>query len=208
MSRLIKVTDLNSNEDTHILEVDAPEAFEADFNSALGVSDQLYIDMNKLRDAEIVQLSQNIPSERYGAVKLSIQPEKLTEALVRDMDRVKDITVEQGCFILTLGSAQTSVIELFRTLKRNMKLKNKTYEMEIIESLLTDASAETQKYQELKSRYDNLKAASSVKQDEDLAERYLNVMDKYKQALDRLDKLRKSKLGRMQMAYWNRKGKH
>ncbi|WP_411843689.1 hypothetical protein [Salinicoccus sp. HZC-1] len=208
MSRLIKVTDLHSEDTRLILKVDAPDTFSTDLETALNAGSQLYIDMNDLRHEEIIRLEQEIPSGSYDSIRLLIDPEHLTEALIEALPRVSGIAVEEGEFILTLGTEGDPVKERFRTLKRNMKLKNKTYEMEIIESLLTDASAETQKYQELKSKFDNLKASSAVRQDEDLEERYLNVMDKYKQALERLDKLRKSKLGRLQMAYWNRKGKH
>ncbi|AKG73402.1 hypothetical protein [Salinicoccus halodurans] len=207
MSRLIKVTDLDSRDTRHILEVDAPDTFKRDLEAALSEEGQIHIDVDVLRDTEIVQIAQEIPPENRDRVQLIFSPEILTEALI-DRLEVSDIAVEAGKFILTPGEKNAAAGARFRTLRHNMKLKNKTYEMEIIESLLTDASAETQKYQELKSRYDNLKAAASVKQDADLEERYLNVMDKYKQALERLDRLRKSKLGRLQMAYWNRKGKH
>lgn len=208
MSRLIKITDLNAEDTRRILEVDTLDTFRADLETALDENEDLYINMNALGHDEIVQLEKKIPAERYDSIKLMIDPENITEALVDELMHLDSLIVEEGKFILTLGAKKRSVTGRFRTLKQNMKLKNKTYEMEIIESLLTDASAETQKYQQLKSRYDNLKARAGMKQDADLEERYLNVMDKYKQALERLNRLRKSKLGRMQMAYWNRKGKH
>src|SRR5699024_2213597 len=207
MSRLISVTDLECGGTRHILEADNAATFVRDVSTALGEADMLHIDVDGLTHEEIRAAMEQVPPEERTRIMIVISPGHLSEARLGSLGATS-IAVEDGRFIVGTGAGNPAVKERFRVLSHNLRLKSKTYEMEIIESLLSDAGAETRKYQELKSRYDNLKAASSVKQDENLAERYLNVMDKYKQALDRLDKLRKSKLGRLQMAYWNRKGRH
>ncbi|WP_017548085.1 hypothetical protein [Salinicoccus carnicancri] len=207
MSRLIRVTDLEGGGTRHILEADNAATFCKDVNLALGEADMLHVDVDNLTHGEIGAAMEQIPPEERVRIRIMISPDHLSEALLESLG-AGDIAVEGGRFILGTGTAGPDVKERFRILSHNLRLKSRTYEMEIIESLLSDADAETRKYQELKSRYDNLKAVSGIKQDEDLASRYLNVMDKYKQALDRLDRLRKSKLGRLQMAYWNRKGRH
>lgn len=208
MSRLIKTTDLQSQQTHHVLALDTLDTLEADLEAAFSGTDQLRIDADGLPREGIVQLTEQLPAESYSRIMLEFSPEILTESLMEEMENISSIVVSDGRFNLTLGTGGDQVTEQFRLLSQNMKLRSKTYEMEIIESLLTDASAETKKYQQLKSQYNNLKASANMKHDADLEKRYLNVMDKYKQALERLDKLRKSKLGRMQMAYWNRKGKH
>ncbi|KKK33987.1 hypothetical protein WN59_10335 [Salinicoccus sediminis] len=207
MSRLIRVTDLEDGGIRHILEADNAATFCKDVNMALGEADTLHIDVDSLTREEIRAAMEQIPPEEQTRISIVISPEHLSEALLDSLG-ADDIAVADGRFIIGAGAGSPGVKERFRVLSHNLRLKSKTYEMEIIESLLSDADAESRKYQELKSRYDNLKAASGFKQDEDLASRYINVMDKYKQALDRLDRLRKSKLGRLQMAYWNRKGRH
>ena len=207
MSRLIRVRDLEDGGIRHILEADNAATFCTDVNMALGEADTLHIDVDGLTHEEIRAAMEQIPPEERTRISIVISPDHLSEALLDSLG-ADDIAVADGRFIIGIGAGNPDVKERFRVLSHNLRLKSKTYEMEIIESLLSDADAESRKYQELKSRYDNLKAASGVKQDEDLASRYINVMDKYKQALDRLDRLRKSKLGRLQMAYWNRKGRH
>ncbi len=208
MSRLIKTTDLQSQQTHHVLALDTLDTLEADLEAAFSRTDQIRVDADGLPREAIVQLTEQLPAESYSRIMLEFSPEILTESLMEEMENISSIVVSDGRFNLTLGTGGDHVTEQFRLLSQNMKLRSKTYEMEIIESLLTDASAETKKYQQLKSQYNNLKASANMKHDADLEKRYLNVMDKYKQALERLDKLRKSKLGRMQMAYWNRKGKH
>lgn len=207
MSRLIRVTDLGYGGTRHILEADNLAAFVKDVSTALGEADTLHIDVDGLTHEEIITAVRQIPPAEMTRIRIVISPEHLGEPLLEPLG-ANGIAVRDGRFTLGIGESDPAVKERFRILAHNLRLKNKTYEMEIIESLLTDAGAENRKYRELKSRYDNLKAASGVKHDEDLARRYLDVMDKYKQALDRLDHLRKSKLGRLQMAYWNRKGRH
>ena len=207
MSRLIRVRDLEDGGTRHILEADNAATFRKDVNMALGEADTLHIDVDGLTREEIGAAMEHIPPEERTRIRIVISPDYLSESLLESIGP-DDIVVADGRFIIVAGAGNPDVKERFRVLSHNLRLKSKTYEMEIIESLLSDADAESRKYQELKSRYDNLKAASGVKQDEDLASRYINVMDKYKQALDRLDRLRKSKLGRLQMAYWNRKGRH
>ena len=207
MSRLIRVRDLEDGGIRHILEADNAATFCKDVNMALGEADTLHIDVDGLTREEIGAAMEQIPPEERTRIRIVISPDYLSESLLESIGP-DDIVVADGRFIIVAGAGNPDVKERFRVLSHNLRLKSKTYEMEIIESLLSDADAESRKYQELKSRYDNLKAASGVKQDEDLASRYINVMDKYKQALDRLDRLRKSKLGRLQMAYWNRKGRH
>src|SRR5699024_10617428 len=146
----------------HILEADNPAAFVKDVSTALGAADTLHIDVDGLAHEEIITAVGQIPPAEVTRIRIGIRPEHRGEPLL-ERRVANGIAARGGRSNLGIGESDPAVKERFRILAHNLRLKNKTYEMEIIESLLTDAGAENRKYRELKSRYDNLKAASGVK---------------------------------------------
>src|SRR5699024_2999797 len=136
MSRLIRVTDLEDGGTRHILEADNAATFCKDVNMALGEADMLHIDVDGLTREEIRAVMEHIPPEERTRIRIVISPDYLSDSLLESIGP-DDIAVADGRFIIGIGAGNPDVKERFRVLSHNLRLKSKTYEMEIIESLLS-----------------------------------------------------------------------
>ena len=131
--------------------------------------------------------------------------EQINETLLNTADNIENIDFKNNLYHLKSGTGNSNMLEKYRMLNINVKQKSKSYELEIVESLLREYDKNNEIINQLQRENQQLQAGRILVNDNDLETRYLDLMEKYKQSLSRLEQLRSSKLGKMQVAYWNRR---
>lgn len=130
---------------------------------------------------------------------------QINENLINSMNNIEDIDFKDDVYQLKLGKGNINIIRKYETLSLNVKYKEKSYELEIVESLLREYDENNEVINKLQREINQLQQFRDNTNDSELETRYLDLMEKYKQSLKRLDQLRNSKLGKLQVAYWNQK---
>lgn len=210
MNKLVKTETLPSQKIEYALLADDPDALASDIEETMKRHgpEHLTIDIRALEPADQVSAVNTIREGYRGLCTVFIPAAGIDREHFENFQGVSRMEPVADGFSFSFDKeAKADLGKQFDVLKQNFSLKEKSYEMEIIESLVEESGRETQKYQMLKADYDSLKATQSAGRDRDLERRYLELMEKYKQALQRLQKLRQSKLGRLQMAYWRKRGR-
>lgn len=163
-----------------------------------------YIDLKKLDTGSAWSIINDFPADKMDVVFI-ISDMQINETLLNAAENIADIDFKNDFYYLKSGSANTDLLEKYKMLNINVKQKSKSYELEIVESLLREHDKNNEVISSLEREKQQLQFSSSRADDDDLEIRYLDLMERYKQSLDRLEQLRSSKLGKMQVAYWNRK---
>lgn len=163
-----------------------------------------YIDLTKIDVGNVWRIIKNFPENDFE-VTFIVGDLQINEMLLKAVDNIEDIDFKNNLYQLKSGTGNSNLLEKYRMLNINVKQKNKSYELEIVESLLREHDKNNEIINQLQRENQQLQAGRVLINDNDLETRYLDLMEKYKQSLNRLEQLRSSKLGKMQVAYWNRK---
>ncbi|GGE15813.1 hypothetical protein GCM10007275_08910 [Jeotgalicoccus coquinae] len=163
-----------------------------------------FIDLTKIDTGNVWDIINDFPADKIDAVFI-ISDFQINESLLNTTDNIADIDFKNELYYLTSGSKSAHILEKYRMININVKQKSKSYELEIVESLLREQDKNNEVINGLVREKQQLQFSRGRADDDDLETRYLDLMEKYKQSLDRLEQLRSSKLGKMQVAYWNRK---
>ena len=118
---------------------------------------------------------------------------------------IQDIDYRDNTYLLSYAESNVDVYEKYQRLNRNVIVQKQSYELEIVESLLREQDKKNETVTMLERENQLLRQGGMSQNDDDLENRYLELMEKYKQSLKRLEQLRDSKLGKLQVAYWNKK---
>lgn len=210
MSKLLKSEDLNNHTIEYTLLADDLTTLSGDIETVFEsqAPRHLTIDMTELESSKLFLVGSTIGIEYLEKCSVYIPATRMNQNLFTKIKGISNIEAEENGFLLYFNKKKNPQLKKkFEVLKRNFSLKQKSYEMEIIETLVGESNFENHKYETLKSQYESLKARQHVGRDKDLEKRYVELMSKYKQSLQRLEKLRQSKLGGLQMAYWRRRGR-
>ena len=163
-----------------------------------------FVDLTLIDVGNAWKIINDFPSDSFE-VTFILADNQLNESLLKSSLKVKDINFKNNCYQLKSGSGNQDLLEKYKMLNINVKQKNKSYELEIVESLLREYNKNNEVINQLQREKDQLRYTGVRTDDNELETRYLELMEKYKQALKRLGQLRGSKLGKMQVAYWNKK---
>lgn len=163
-----------------------------------------YIDLTKIDVCNVWGIIKDFPENDIEATFI-VSDVQINEALLKTADNIEDIDFKNNLYQLKSGTGNNNLLEKYRMLNINVKQKNKSYELEIVESLLREYDKNNEIINQLQRENQQLQTGRILVNDNDLETRYLDLMEKYKQSLNRLEQLRSSKLGKMQVAYWNRK---
>ncbi|CDZ99231.1 hypothetical protein BN1048_00358 [Jeotgalicoccus saudimassiliensis] len=163
-----------------------------------------FIDLTALDTGNVWSIIDEFPSEEMDAVFI-ISDIQINEKLLDNARNIADIDFKNNRYYLQSGVQESGILEKYKMLNINVKQKSKSYELEIVESLLREHDKNNEVISTLEREKQQLQMTGSRADDDDLEKRYLDLMEKYKQSLSRLEQLRSSKLGKMQVAYWNRK---
>lgn len=163
-----------------------------------------YIDLTKIDVGNVWKIINDFPENDIEATFI-ISDAQINETLLKTADNIKDIDFKDDHYHLKIGRGHNDLLDKYKMLNINVQQKNKSYELEIVESLLREYDKNNEKINQLQRENQQLQAGRGLVNDKDLEIRYLDIMEKYKQSLSRLEQLRSSKLGKMQVAYWNKK---
>lgn len=163
-----------------------------------------FIDLTKIDVGNVWRIIRDFPANDIGATFI-VSDVQINETLLKTADNIADIDFKNNLYQLKSGKGNINLLEKYKILNINVKQKNKSYELEIVESLLREYDKNNEIINQLQRENQQLQAGRILVNDNDLETRYLDLMEKYKQSLSRLEQLRSSKLGKMQVAYWNRK---
>ena len=163
-----------------------------------------YIDLTKIDVGNVWRIIKDFPENDIEATFI-VSDEQINETLLNTADNIENIDFKNNLYHLKSGTGNSNMLEKYRMLNINVKQKSKSYELEIVESLLREYDKNNEIINQLQRENQQLQAGRILVNDNDLETRYLDLMEKYKQSLSRLEQLRSSKLGKMQVAYWNRK---
>lgn len=163
-----------------------------------------YIDLTNINVVNVWRIIKDFPRDDIE-VTFIIADVQINETLLKAVANIKDIDFKDDRYHLKVGSGNNDLLDKYRMLNINVQQKNKSYELEIVESLLREYDKNNEKINQLEREVQQLQAGWGLANDKDLEIRYLDIMEKYKQSLNRLEQLRSSKLGKMQVAYWNKK---
>lgn len=144
-------------------------------------------------------------SKNQTDIILLVDDSQINEDLINSVNYIENIDFKNDVYQLKLGKENINIIRKYKTLSLNVKYKDKSYELEIVESLLREYDKNNEVINRLQREKHQLQQFSSITSDDELETRYFDLMEKYKQSLKRLDQLRNSKLGKLQVAYWNQK---
>lgn len=207
MTKLIKSTDFESGQTEYVLKLSGSdtEKLKEDTACVLKMTESFLIDVT---DADTLHsVSDSIPSA-CPRIKVIIRHESCDTETLKSLKRVSDIDVSDTHFILSLGSEENpDIYDVFKVMQINIQNKKRTMEAEILGNALEKDSGSSLETEHLKRENERLQALLASSEAMDHSERYVALMEKYKQALTRLNHLRNSKLGRLQMAYWKRRGR-
>ena len=163
-----------------------------------------FIDLTKIDVGNVWRIIRGFPANDIEATFI-VSDVQINETLLKTADNIADIHFKNNLYQLKSGKGNINLLEKYKILNINVKQKNKSYELEIVESLLREYDKNNEIINQLQRENQQLQAGRILVNDNDLETRYLDLMEKYKQSLSRLEQLRSSKLGKMQVAYWNRK---
>lgn len=163
-----------------------------------------YIDLTKIDVGNVWRIIKDFPENDIEATFI-VSDEQINETLLNTADNIENIDFKNNLYHLKSGTGNSNMLEKYRMLNINVKQKSKSYELEIVESLLREYDKNNEIINQLQRENQQLQAGRILVNDNDLETRYLDLMEKYKQSLSRLEQLRSSKLGKMQVAYWNRR---
>ena len=163
-----------------------------------------FIDLTKIDVGNVWRIIKDFPENDIEATFI-VSDVQINETLLKTADNIADIDFKNNLYQLKSGKGNINLLEKYKMLNINVKQKNKSYELEIVESLLREYDKNNEIINQLQRENQQLQAGRILVNDNDLETRYLDLMEKYKQSLSRLEQLRSSKLGKMQVAYWNRK---
>lgn len=163
-----------------------------------------FIDLTKIDVGNVWRIIRGFPANDIEATFI-VSDVQINETLLKTADNIADIDFKNNLYQLKSGKGNINLLEKYKILNINVKQKNKSYELEIVESLLREYDKNNEIINQLQRENQQLQAGRILVNDNDLETRYLDLMEKYKQSLSRLEQLRSSKLGKMQVAYWNRK---
>lgn len=163
-----------------------------------------YIDLTSLHVGDTWKIINDFSSWELE-ITFIIDDNQINEDLLESTQNIKDINYRNNNYYLMPGISEINLVEKYRVLNINVKQKKKSYELEIVESLLREYDKNNEVINKLQREKQQLYHTVGNVDDNDLETRYLDLMEKYKQSLKRLDQLRSSKLGKMQVAYWNKK---
>ena len=163
-----------------------------------------FIDITKIDVGNVWRIIKDFPENDIEATFI-VSDVQINETLLKTADNIADIDFKNNLYQLKSGKGNINLLEKYKMLNINVKQKNKSYEFEIVESLLREYDKNNEIINQLQRENQQLQAGRILVNDNDLETRYLDLMEKYKQSLSRLEQLRSSKLGKMQVAYWNRK---
>lgn len=163
-----------------------------------------FIDLTKIDVGNVWRIIKDFPENDIEATFI-VSDVQINETLLKTADNIADIDFKNNLYQLKSGTGNSNLLKKYKMLNINVKQKNKSYELEIVESLLREYDKNNEIINQLQRENQQLQASRIFVNDNDLETRYLDLMEKYKQSLSRLEQLRSSKLGKMQVAYWNRK---
>lgn len=163
-----------------------------------------FIDLTKIDVGNVWRIIRDFPANDIEATFI-VSDVQINETLLKTADNIADIDFKNNLYQLKSGKGNINLLEKYKILNINVKQKNKSYELEIVESLLREYDKNNEIINQLQRENQQLQAGRILVNDNDLETRYLDLMEKYKQSLSRLEQLRSSKLGKVQVAYWNRK---
>lgn len=206
MAQLIRSNDLKKDTTEWLLKLDDDASIVDDINRVQAVTDTFNIDVTYINDYEAV--AQSLTTETVQKCRIIIRQDICNSDVLKQLKRVTHIEPDHSDFILTLGDVESpAVYDQLEVMQHNLKVRSRTYETVLVESYFkrNDAEDESASYQALKQENARLKSLVEAGMSESQSEKYVNLMEKYKQALTRLDHLRNSKLGKLQMKYWSLK---
>lgn len=204
MNKFFMELDENNNGRSVTLVIQKNEGIQNAF-ARLGSYDMAkQIDLTKIDVASVWEIINDFPENSEEATFI-LNDMQINETLLKTADNIQNIDFKNNLYHLTTGDQNIDLIAKYRMLNINVKQKNKTYELEIVESLLREHDKNNEVISNLQRENQQLQFTGGRADDDDLETRYLDLMEKYKQSLNRLEQLRSSKLGKMQVAYWNKK---
>lgn len=203
MSKFLLEYDDNEIAISATLVLDERSKSEALLSKLVQYETEKYIDLRQLQVIDVWTVIHDMT--KFTNVKVIVDDVQLNEPLLKTAKNISDIDYSDDAYILTIGENSELVLSKYHRLNTNIQQKSKSYELQIVESLLSEQGKNNEKIAQLQRETKLLKQSSGNVNDDELETRYLDLMEKYKQALKRLEQLRESKLGKLQVAYWNKK---
>lgn len=204
MNKFFMELDENNNGCSVMLIIQKNEGIHDLFARLLEYDMTKYIDLTKIDVGNVWRIIKDFPRDDIEATFI-IGDIQINETLLKAAVNIKDIDFKDDHYHLKIGRGHNDLLDKYKMLNINVQQKNKSYELEIVESLLREYDKNNEKINQLQRENQQLQAGQGLANNKDLEIRYLDIMEKYKQSLNRLEQLRSSKLGKMQVAYWNKK---
>ncbi|MCK1976515.1 hypothetical protein LNK15_05525 [Jeotgalicoccus huakuii] len=203
MSRFLLEYDDNETAKSATLVLDTKEGYQTLLSKLQQYDTTRYLDLRPLMVIDVWTIINELKTD--SELQLIINDDQLNDTLLSSAVNIADIDYKSDAFVFTLGEKSDHILKKYQRLNINIQEKNKSYELQIVESLLREQGKNNEKIAQLQREKQLLEQSSGAINDDELETRYLDLMEKYKQALKRLEQLRESKLGKLQVAYWNKK---
>lgn len=203
MSKFLLEYDDNETAKSATLVLDTKEGYQTLLSKLQQYDTTRYLDLRPLMVIDVWTIINELKAD--SEVQLIINDDQLNDTLLSSAVNIADIDYKSDAYVFTLGEKSDHILQKYQRLNINIQEKNKSYELQIVESLLREQGKNNEKIAQLQREKQLLEQSSGAVNDDELETRYLDLMEKYKQALKRLEQLRESKLGKLQVAYWNKK---
>ena len=203
MSKFLLEYDDNETAKSATLVLETKEGYQTLLSKLQQYDTVRYLDLRSLMVIDVWTIINELKAD--SEVKVIINNDQLNETLLSSAVNIADIDYKSDAYVFTLGEKNEQILKKYQRLNINIQEKNKSYELQIVESLLREQGKNNEKIAQLQREKQLLEQSSGAVNDDELVTRYLDLMEKYKQALKRLEQLRESKLGKLQVAYWNKK---
>lgn len=203
MSKFLLEYDDNETAKSATLVLETKEGYQTLLSKLQQYDTTRYLDLRPLMVIDVWTIINELKAD--SEVQLIINDDQLNDTLLSSAVNIADIDYKSDAYVFTLGEKSDHILKKYQRLNINIQEKNKSYELQIVESLLREQGKNNEKIAQLQREKQLLEQSSGAVNDDELETRYLDLMEKYKQALKRLEQLRESKLGKLQVAYWNKK---
>lgn len=204
MSRFLKEFDAENNLLSITLVIESLNNFDDQVAVLNSEKTRKFIDISLLLYEDVFTIINDFASNQSDIIFL-LDEAQVSEYLVENTRKLKSIDFKNNHFYFVFGEDNEGIIEDYKSIALNLQYKNKSFELEIVESLLTEQDSNNEVINQLQKELQYSKTVSGKRNDDELEVKYLDLMEKYKQSLKRLEQLRSSKLGKLQVAYWDRK---
>ncbi|QQD85878.1 hypothetical protein [Jeotgalicoccus sp. ATCC 8456] len=147
MSRFLLEYDDNETAKSATLVLDTKEGYQTLLSKLQQYDTTRYLDLRPLMVIDVWTIINELKTD--SELQLIINDDQLNDTLLSSAVNIADIDYKSDAFVFTLGEKSDHILKKYQRLNINIQEKNKSYELQIVESLLREQGKNNEKIAQL-----------------------------------------------------------